>query len=93
MEYRWLLLRSYRRACCYHTCFRFRRSSWVPSPLTDTLKLITSFSAAAVAFGFVAGTVCNFATQLKFLAGYDDALDVRSPLFVIQENPDRLLNC
>jgi len=29
---------------------------------------------AAVAFGFVAGTVFNFATQLKFLAGYDDAL-------------------
>ncbi|KAF9465420.1 ammonium transporter AmtB-like domain-containing protein [Collybia nuda] len=33
-------------------------------------------SPAAVAFGFVAGTVCNFATQLKFLAGYDDALDI-----------------
>jgi len=24
------------------------------------------------------GLVCNFATQLKFLAGYDDALDVSS---------------
>lgn len=24
----------------------------------------------------MAGTVCNFATQLKFLAGYDDSLDV-----------------
>lgn len=35
--------------------------------------------AAAVLFGFLAGTLCNFATQLKFLAGYDDALDV-SPL-------------
>jgi hypothetical protein len=32
--------------------------------------------AAAVLFGFLAGTLCNFATQLKFLAGYDDALDV-----------------
>ncbi|KAF8068037.1 ammonium transporter [Lyophyllum atratum] len=31
---------------------------------------------AAVAFGFVAGTACNFATQLKFIAGYDDALDI-----------------
>ena len=35
--------------------------------------------AAAVAFGFLAGTICNFATQLKFVLGYDDALDVRSP--------------
>jgi len=33
-------------------------------------------SPAAVAFGFVAGTACNFATQIKFLAGYDDALDI-----------------
>jgi Amt family ammonium transporter len=33
-------------------------------------------SPAAVAFGFVAGTACNFATQLKFLIGYDDALDI-----------------
>ncbi|KAG8723850.1 hypothetical protein FRC09_001493 [Ceratobasidium sp. 395] len=31
---------------------------------------------AAVAFGVVAGTVCNFATQLKFLLHYDDCLDV-----------------
>ncbi|KAG2011219.1 ammonium transporter, variant 3 [Coprinopsis cinerea AmutBmut pab1-1] len=31
---------------------------------------------AAVLFGFSAGTLCNFATQLKFLAGYDDALDI-----------------
>jgi Amt family ammonium transporter len=33
-------------------------------------------SPAAVAFGFVAGTACNFATQLKFLLKYDDALDI-----------------
>ncbi|KAJ3533490.1 hypothetical protein NMY22_g7315 [Coprinellus aureogranulatus] len=33
-------------------------------------------SPAALLFGFMAGTVCNFATQLKFLAGYDDALDI-----------------
>ncbi|KAL0947809.1 hypothetical protein HGRIS_013882 [Hohenbuehelia grisea] len=31
---------------------------------------------AAVLFGFMAGTICNFATQLKFLFGYDDTLDV-----------------
>jgi Amt family ammonium transporter len=31
---------------------------------------------AAILFGFMAGTVCNFATQLKFLLHYDDALDV-----------------
>jgi Amt family ammonium transporter len=33
-------------------------------------------SPAAVLFGVVGATVCNFATQLKFLAGYDDALDI-----------------
>ncbi|KAF9517950.1 hypothetical protein BS47DRAFT_1389403 [Hydnum rufescens UP504] len=31
---------------------------------------------ASVLFGVVAGTVCNFATQLKFIFGYDDALDI-----------------
>jgi len=31
---------------------------------------------AAVLFGFMAGTVCNFATQLKFVFGYDDCLDI-----------------
>ncbi|THU94554.1 ammonium transporter [Dendrothele bispora CBS 962.96] len=33
-------------------------------------------SPAAVLFGFMAGTVCNFATQLKFVFNYDDSLDV-----------------
>ncbi|KZT22718.1 ammonium transporter [Neolentinus lepideus HHB14362 ss-1] len=33
-------------------------------------------SPAAVLFGFMAGTVCNFATQLKFIFGYDDCLDI-----------------
>ncbi|KAF7306852.1 Ammonium transporter [Mycena indigotica] len=33
-------------------------------------------SPASVLFGFMAGTVCNFATQIKFFAGYDDSLDV-----------------
>lgn len=32
--------------------------------------------AAAVVFGIVGGTVCNFATQLKYLIGVDDALDI-----------------
>jgi len=32
--------------------------------------------AAAVLFGFMGGTVCNFATQLKFALGYDDTLDI-----------------
>jgi len=31
---------------------------------------------ASVLFGVVAGTACNFATQLKFVCGYDDALDI-----------------
>jgi ammonium transporter, Amt family len=31
---------------------------------------------ASVAFGVVSGTVCNFATQLKFLFKFDDALDI-----------------
>jgi len=33
-------------------------------------------SPAAVLFGFLAGTVCHFATQLKFALGYDDTLDI-----------------
>ncbi|KZP04098.1 ammonium transporter [Athelia psychrophila] len=33
-------------------------------------------SPAAVLFGVAAGTVCNFATQLKFFFHYDDALDI-----------------
>ncbi|KAJ4486117.1 ammonium transporter [Lentinula aciculospora] len=31
---------------------------------------------AAVLFGVMAGTICNFATQLKFVFGYDDTLDI-----------------
>ncbi|KAF9456963.1 ammonium transporter [Collybia nuda] len=33
-------------------------------------------SPAAVLFGVLAGTLCNFATQLKFVCGYDDTLDI-----------------
>ncbi|KAI1255774.1 hypothetical protein MGN70_002514 [Eutypa lata] len=31
---------------------------------------------AAVVFGLVGGTVCNFATKLKFIFGVDEALDI-----------------
>jgi len=31
---------------------------------------------ASVLFGALAGTLCNFATKLKFVFGYDDTLDV-----------------
>ncbi|KAK0437450.1 ammonium transporter [Desarmillaria tabescens] len=31
---------------------------------------------ASVLFGVMAGTCCNFATQLKFVFGYDDTLDI-----------------
>lgn len=33
-------------------------------------------SPAAVLYGVAAGTICNFATQLKFVFGYDDTLDI-----------------
>jgi hypothetical protein len=39
------------------------------------------YTAAAVLFGFMAGTLCNFATQLKFLLKYDDCLDVCITLY------------
>jgi Amt family ammonium transporter len=29
-----------------------------------------------VLYGVLAGTLCNFATQLKFIFGYDDTLDI-----------------
>ncbi|KAK7001985.1 ammonium transporter [Favolaschia claudopus] len=32
--------------------------------------------STSVLFGFMAGTCCNFATQLKFILGYDDTLDI-----------------
>ena len=33
-------------------------------------------SPAALAIGFLTATACNFATKLKFLCHYDDALDI-----------------
>jgi len=33
-------------------------------------------SPAAVAFGVIGGTACNWATKLKFMAHYDDVLDI-----------------
>ena len=53
-------------------CARCRLDS-----LTGLLTYVCVHAAAAVLFGFMAGTLCNFATQLKFLFGYDDCLDVR----------------
>lgn len=41
--------------------------------ITFTLAL---FTAAALAYGVLAGTICNFATQLKFVFRYDDSLDI-----------------
>ena len=35
-------------------------------------------------FGVLGGTVCNFATQLKFLLGYDDALDVINIILILK---------
>lgn len=46
-------------------------------PQRSTLTTHVHSIAAAVLFGFMAGTLCNFATQLKFLLRYDDCLDVR----------------
>jgi hypothetical protein len=31
----------------------------------------------------MAGTCCNFATQLKYIFGYDDTLDVRAYYFFL----------
>lgn len=41
--------------------------------------------AAALVFGVMAGTLCNFATQLKFFAGYDDSLDVSFASVVLND--------
>ena len=40
------------------------------------LGFVFRSKAAAVLFGFMGGTCCNFATQLKFIFGYDDTLDI-----------------
>lgn len=47
---------------------------YIPSLRFDTHAHAPA--AASVAFGVVAGTVCNFATKLKFTFGYDDCLDI-----------------
>lgn len=46
---------------------------------------------ASVLFGFMAGTVCNFATQLKFVFKYDDTLDV-GPQMITQTHAYSLNN-
>lgn len=41
--------------------------------------------AAAVAFGVAAGTLCNFATGIKYIFRCDEALDVRTILYSFLE--------
>ena len=48
-----------------------RKHLAVPIPSRSWLWI-----AAAILFGVTAGTACYFAIQMKFVAGYDDALDV-----------------
>ena len=50
--------------------------SGAPNVFGRVMLLISFYTAAAVLFGFMAGTLCNFATQLKFVFGYDDTLDI-----------------
>lgn len=57
--------------CVVHFNFSFTFHSY-----GSLIILLDSVTAAAVLFGVMAGTLCNFATQLKFLFGYDDCLDV-----------------
>ena len=82
-----ILLWCYRWSCGHHTRIWIRWFSWVfPFCPTRTrshslsiffISLLSPlFTAAALVFGVMAGTLCNFATQLKFFAGYDDSLDV-----------------
>lgn len=49
----------------------------------------SSPSPAAVAYGVLAGTICNFATQFKFIFGYDDCLDIFTS-HVISGNVDHV---
>ena len=44
----------------------------------NSLQLSLLLIAAAILCGVLAGTICHFATQLKTLLGFDDALDVGS---------------
>ena len=80
----WILFWGHRWTGSNHPGLWFRWRPYVSTIVRRKLPWNThhSFSiAAAVLFGFLAGTLCNFATQLKFLAGYDDALDVSSLLY------------
>ena len=44
----------------------------------NLLQLFVLLIAPAILCGGLAGTSCYFATQLKYLLGFDDALDVGS---------------
>lgn len=67
----------------YHPWFRLCWFSCVPFLLHFYVDgtWIWILIAAAVLYGFMAGTICNFATQLKFYLDCDDALDVRFTTF------------
>jgi Amt family ammonium transporter len=39
-------------------------------------RLLMSPAASSLAYGVAAGTICNFATKLKFMFEYDDCLDI-----------------
>lgn len=73
----WFLLR---RDCGFggnNPRFRIRRNSYAfPSIFGGCIFISFLSPAAAVLFGFMAGTICNFATEIKYYLKCDDALDV-----------------
>lgn len=76
-----ILFWRYRWSCGYHSGIWFRWFPWVNCVFLSIhiaylFSPLSPLTAAAVVFGIMAGTLCNFATQLKFFAGYDDSLDV-----------------
>lgn len=72
MECRRLLQRCHRRPGRHHARVGLRRCVAI-HPAT-VLRL--SGSPAALAIGFLTALGCNYATKLKFLLKYDDALDI-----------------
>jgi hypothetical protein len=49
--------------------------------LNIAASIIDVVLAAAILFGVVAATICNFATQIAVRLGIDDALEVRNSSF------------
>ena len=50
--------------------------AWTLSALTNLFFFNSSTSFGKNAAGFMGGTCCNFATQLKFVFGYNDTVDI-----------------